>query len=280
MVEPRLLRCIARSDAPVLIAGETGTGKTRLAHIIHEESGRDGAIVVVNLAAINPELIESELFGHERGAFTGGVSSRLGAFRTAHEGTILLDEIGEVPSHIQAKLLRVIESGRVRPVGSDREHEVDVRVIVATHSPGKLRDDLRHRLTWPIDMPALRDRDDLLDIAAALLPDGVTLSEDAHTALLEYEWPGNIRQLRAVLERAVALIPSLEMCPVVRRGVVLLALDTERVTESTPSAESVSTLDSAIRRHVAYALRVCGSVAEAARMLGVSRKTVRKYATT
>jgi DNA-binding NtrC family response regulator len=218
-----LIQQVAPSRAAVLITGESGTGKELAARAIHLlSSRRSGPFVAINCAAMPDTLMESELFGHEKGAFTGAVERRAGCFELAQNGSVLLDEIGDMPVGTQAKLLRVLEDGRVRRLGGKTEVQLDVRVIAATNSPldnaireGKFREDLYYRLNvFPIPLPALRDRkDDLPVLAAALLEDlnhkhgtKVTdISADVHDRLRAYNWPGNVRELRNVLERAVIL---------------------------------------------------------------------------
>ena len=207
------------TDAPVLITGETGTGKELVARALHECSRRrQKPFVAVNCAALSEELLESELFGHEKGAFTSAVRSHRGRFERAHGGTLLLDEIGDMPVRLQVKLLRVIEEGVVERVGGEREMPVDVRLEATTNVPlelavqtGTFRPDLYHRLAvLRIHMPPLRQRSEDLPILAAHFLDLLNqkyhrhirrLTPDAMALLVDYEWPGNIRELRNVLER-------------------------------------------------------------------------------
>jgi DNA-binding NtrC family response regulator len=218
-----LIRQVAPSRAAVLITGESGTGKELAARAIHALSPRRHAVfVAINCAAMPDTLMESELFGHEKGAFTGAVERRAGCFELAQNGTVLLDEIGDMPPNTQAKLLRVLEDGRVRRLGGKTEIQLDVRVVAATNMPldssireGKFREDLFYRLNvFPIPLPPLRDRkEDLPVLSAALLEDlnrkhstKVTdISADVHERFRTYGWPGNVRELRNVLERAVIL---------------------------------------------------------------------------
>jgi DNA-binding NtrC family response regulator len=218
-----LIQQVAPSRAAVLITGESGTGKELAARAIHELSPRrHGPFVAINCAAMPDTLMESELFGHEKGAFTGAVERRAGCFELAQNGTVLLDEIGDMPVATQSKLLRVLEDGRVRRLGGKSEIQLDVRVIAATNAPldsalkeGKFREDLYYRLNvFPIPLPPLRERkEDLPVLAVALLEDlnrkHATKVTDISAAVFErfqsYAWPGNVRELRNVLERAVIL---------------------------------------------------------------------------
>jgi DNA-binding NtrC family response regulator len=218
-----LIQQVAPSRAAVLITGESGTGKELAARAIHALSPRrNGPFVALNCAAMPDSLMESELFGHEKGAFTGAVDRRAGCFELAQNGTVLLDEIGDMPVALQAKLLRVLEDSRVRRLGGKNEIQLDVRILAATNSPldaaireGKFREDLFYRLNvFPIPLPPLRDRkDDLGPLATALLGDlnrkhgtKVTdVSKDVMERFRAYNWPGNVRELRNVVERAVIL---------------------------------------------------------------------------
>ncbi len=216
-----LLERLAPSDATVLLGGETGTGKEIVARAIHEASPRRGRpLVVVDCGAVVANLIESELFGHEKGAFTGATSTRQGAFERAHGGTLFLDEIGELPLDLQPKLLRVLEQRAFRRVGGSEEHRVDIRVVAASKrnllaevERGKFREDLYFRLAVvPIEIPPLRERiDDLPVLVGALLaalsaeePNAppLTIARTALDALAGHDWPGNVRELRNVLARA------------------------------------------------------------------------------
>ncbi|MBL8681649.1 MAG: sigma 54-interacting transcriptional regulator [Myxococcales bacterium] len=218
---------VAVADTPVLVRGETGTGKEHLARLLHARSRRsDRPFVTMNCAAIPESLLEPELFGVVKGAFTGAVASRPGRFQTANGGTLLLDEIGELSMPLQAKLLRVLQEGTFEPVGSDRTVRVDVRIVAATHvdleraiAKGRFREDLYYRLAvFPLELPPLRERmEDLASLAAALIDrlseranrrGRFKLGEDALAVLRGYHWPGNIRELANVLERAMILSPS------------------------------------------------------------------------
>jgi two-component system, NtrC family, response regulator HydG len=213
---------VAASSAPVLVTGETGVGKELVARAVHARGPRRGKpFVAVNTSAIPQELLESEVFGHVRGGFTGAVQARKGLLTEAHGGTLLLDEIGDMPIGLQAKLLRVLQFGEVRPVGGDRTHQVDVRVIAATHRdlPSLVRDrrfreDLYFRLNvLPLFVPPLRDRpEDIPALAMHLLAEALqraprspvcAIGPAALRALTDAPWPGNVRELASVIERAV-----------------------------------------------------------------------------
>jgi DNA-binding NtrC family response regulator len=214
---------VAASESRVCIYGETGTGKELAARTLHEKSNRvSGPFVTLNCAAVPAELIESELFGHEKGSFTGAASRHVGKFEQAHHGTLFLDEIGDMPLPMQAKLLRVLEEGEVERIGGDKPVSVDVRVIVATHrnleelvAENKFRQDLFHRVyVFPLILPALRERREdipaLVEHFAKLVcaQNGwkpVNFAPEAIEALTHYAWPGNVRELRNVIERVMLL---------------------------------------------------------------------------
>ena len=218
-----LIQQVAPSRAAVLITGESGTGKELAARAIHELSPRSAApFVAINCAAMPDTLIESELFGHEKGSFTGAVERRIGCFELAQNGTVLLDEIGDMPSATQAKLLRVLEDQRVRRLGGKTEIQLDVRVIASTNAPlesaireGRFREDLFYRLNvFPIPMPALRDRKEDIPILVTALLDVINRKHGTRVAdatpealdrLMAHSWPGNVRELRNVVERAAIL---------------------------------------------------------------------------
>jgi DNA-binding NtrC family response regulator len=219
----KMAQRIARGAIPVFVHGETGTGKEVLARFIHDAGPRgDKPLVAVNCAAIPAQLIESTLFGHERGAFTGANQAHAGVFEAAHEGTVLLDEIAELPAAAQAALLRVLESKVVTRVGSTKETNVDTRIIAASHrdleqmcEAGEFRFDLYYRLNAvTLEIPALRDRkEDILPLAERFLQEASAangipiddIDEDAREALSAYKWPGNIRELRNAIDRAVVI---------------------------------------------------------------------------
>jgi two-component system NtrC family response regulator len=272
---------LADSNATVLITGETGTGKELVARAIHDHGHRAGKpFVAVNCAAIPAELMESELFGHVRGAFTGAVGDRKGAFREAAGGTLLLDEIGDMDLAMQAKILRVLQERVVTPIGG-RPVPVDVRVIAATHRDlkqrirqGGFREDLFYRLhVVPIELPALRERiADIVPLAEHFLAragGGKRLAPDAAARLIRHPWPGNVRELQNAMERAAVLV----------RGAVVGAADLDFIGETPAAAgdwpdedlpSAIARLEEMlIRRALA---RSAGNRAAAARRLGIHRQ--------
>jgi DNA-binding NtrC family response regulator len=218
-----MLERVAAVGATALIVGETGTGKELVARAIHDLSGRCKApFVAINCGAISPDLVESELFGHVAGAFTGAAGDRKGAFEQAHGGTLFLDEIGELSPALQPKLLRVLESGEVRRVGAQESIKVDVRVVAATHRDlkseadrGNFRFDLLYRLhVLPLLVPPLRSRiEDIPDLAAHFIRGRGNLTGEALERLKKHTWPGNVRELKNVLERAQILTGGGEIRP-------------------------------------------------------------------
>jgi DNA-binding NtrC family response regulator len=285
-----MIESVAGRDVSVMITGESGTGKELVARSIHRLSQRESKpFVAINAAAIPESLMESELFGHERGAFTGAVATRQGCFEQANAGTLLIDEIAEMPLALQPKLLRVLQDGRVRRLGGNFEFEFDVRVIAATNrdplkaiEEGKLRDDLYYRLNVvPIALPPLRERAEDIPLLVqhfvnefnrkhSLEIQGVT---DEATALLKaYSWPGNVRELRNIVERSVVLvkgdwIEENNLPPYVRDP----ALRPERLIFSVGE----TTVADAERELILKTLeRAEGNKAEAARQLGVDVKTI------
>jgi len=217
---------VAASETRVCIRGETGTGKELIARTLHEKSPRrNGPFISLNCAAVPSELMETELFGHEKGSFTGAASRHTGKFEQAHHGTLFLDEIGDMPMTMQAKLLRVLEEGEIERVGGDKPFSVDVRVVVATHrnleeqvQSGTFREDLYHRVfVFPIVLPPLRERRQDVRVLAEHFVRQLEeqnnwklrkLSPDAIAELERYAWPGNVRELRNVVERVLLLAPG------------------------------------------------------------------------
>jgi two-component system, NtrC family, response regulator HydG len=271
---------LARASAPVVLQGETGTGKEVLARVLHATSPRAGKpFVAVNCAALPGDLLESELFGHSRGAFTGAVSDKAGLFEEAEGGTLLLDEVAELPLPLQAKLLRVLQDGEVRRVGSNRAHRADVRVFAATHRElrgqvehGAFREDLFYRLNvFALTLPPLRERkDDILPIALQLLElekgKARRFSRDAERALLAYRWPGNIRELSNAVRHGAALADGME----VRADD--LPDEVRRLRPARPAMRALAEVE---REHVLAVLDSCGgNQAEAARVLGLARNTL------
>jgi DNA-binding NtrC family response regulator len=287
---------VARTDATVLVTGETGTGKEVLARLIHGMSPRAGRpLVALNCGAIPEGLVESELFGHARGAFTGAVDKRSGKFTQADGGTIFLDEIGELPLATQVKLLRVLQDREVTPVGSSDSLPVDVRVVAATHrdletmaGTGQFRQDLFYRLdVVRIDMPALRSRREdipllaahFLNIASARLKRHLAFAPETMDALIRHDWPGNVRELENTVERMAILSPDDVILPVhlpprvqasgpVPAGVVKPQLPEEGI-------DLQEALEAIEERLIAEALRRAdGNKTLAARLLGLNRTTL------
>ncbi|QEO25270.1 sigma-54-dependent transcriptional regulator [Xanthomonas translucens] len=275
----------AASDLPVLVSGETGTGKELVARALHRASARAGAaFVAVNCAAIPAELIESELFGYRKGAFSGAVADRAGLIREADGGTLFLDEIGDMPLPMQAKLLRFLQEGEVSPLGGRGAQKVDVRVVAATHrelaqlvADGRFRSDLRYRLNVvPIELPPLRERgDDIVLLAQHFLEDGAsaarTLSAAAQARLRAYPWPGNVRELRNAMQR----------CQVLVRTPTIEAHDLDEVLAGDAAAPAAATLALTLpdaiaqleKQMIQAALaQAQGNRAEAARRLGIHRQ--------
>jgi transcriptional regulator with GAF, ATPase, and Fis domain len=278
---------VASSDITVLLLGETGTGKERFARALHGRSGRRQLpMVSVNCAALPPTLIESELFGHERGAFTGAMTTRLGRFEVAHRGTLFLDEIGDLPPDLQAKLLRVLQEGEFERLGSSQTRRVDIRVIAATNhdldaavADGTFREDLFYRLNvFPIRLPPLRERrEDLPALVWFLIRKRQTalrrwitqVPDEVMTALQRRTWPGNIRELENVIERA--LVHS--------TGSTLVLLDEDRDPPAEKAIVAATTLCSVERAHIEEVLRSCGGringIGNAADRLGLHPNTLR-----
>ena len=286
---------VAPTNAPVLIFGETGTGKELVARAIHKGSPRsEKPFVAVNCAALPPTLLESELFGHERGAFTGADRSRAGLFEAAHEGTLFLDEIGEMPLEAQAKLLRVLTDGQVTRIGSTKPRQVDVRVITATHREltqhirdRLFREDLYYRLAViPIPIPPLRERsEDIADLCQLFLGQASRdlkvspheLSEKALERLKTYSFPGNIRELRNLIERACILSASSvigpESFPIAANPEGVQAHASDTWIDLVPSSLNLREfLSEAEKKLIERTLKETdGAQAETARRLGLSR---------
>ncbi|MBI2114686.1 MAG: sigma-54-dependent Fis family transcriptional regulator, partial [candidate division NC10 bacterium] len=287
-----LIRQAAPSDANVLITGESGTGKELVAKALHYNSPRaERPFVPVNCAAVPASLLESELFGHVKGAFTGAVAARRGLFREAEGGTLFLDEIGDMAPELQAKLLRVIEDRAVRPVGSDEAVPVDLRLVAATNKDlpttiqeGQFREDLYYRLAViPIHIPPLRERREDIPLLAEHFLRGSAasgkairgLTPAAMAALLRHPWPGNARELENVVKRAVTLTVGEQITPE-----ALLLETSPAPAPATLLAQSARrpTLDELTGEYVALVLReVSGDKAKAAEILGISKRTLYRW---
>jgi DNA-binding NtrC family response regulator len=283
-----LAEAVAPRDTTVLLVGETGSGKGVLArHIRARSPRRRGPFVELNCAALQKELAESELFGHEKGAFTGALDRKVGLFQAAEGGTLFLDEIGEMDAGVQAKLLRVLESRTFRRVGGVAEIPCNVRLVAATHrnlpervAQNQFREDLFHRLNvFTIAIPPLRERrDDILLLAQSFLheyagADAPVLGESARELLLRHAWPGNVRELRNAVERATILCPP--QAVLTPQHFVSPAANR---TLPEPSA-SMSTLRAVDCEQIEAAVRSChGNIRAAARLLGVARSTIYRKA--
>ena len=285
---------VAVTAATVLILGETGTGKELIARAIHNAGKRrDKPLVKVNCAALPATLIESELFGHERGSFTGATAKRAGRFQLADEGTIFLDEVGELPLELQAKLLRVLQEGEFEPVGSCKTMKIDVRVIAATNrdleqqvAEGRFREDLYYRLSvFPLTVPPLRKRkEDIVPLANAFLARSLQklggtmepLSAEAIARLNAYDWPGNVRELQNVIERAVIVAdgrgPNLDRAlPAAAVGAPVTAAVSDRVL-------TIAELQELEKSNILAALKTCdwqiAGDGGAAKLLGMKPSTL------
>lgn len=299
------IRQVARSQAVVLIHGESGTGKELVARAIHEESAqREGPFIPVNCAGIPQELMESEFFGHEAGAFTGALQARKGLFSEADGGTLLLDEIGEMPLALQAKLLRVLQEGTVKPVGAEREEAVRVRVLAATHvnlmeavQRGAFREDLYYRLeTLALEVPPLREREDDVELLAMHFLQQASrrhgrgfmkLSEASRQALVDYPFPGNVRELASAIERAVTFCEDGTVHPehlpgrIRKRQLAPPAKAPARAGDLLPEGRSLSewpTLEQVQTTYVTQVMKaVEGNKQRAARILGINRRTLYRW---
>ena len=273
----KLIHQVASTDASVLILGESGTGKEVVAQALHSISNRfNRAFIPINCGAIPGELLESELFGHEKGAFTGAITARKGRFEMAEKGTIFLDEIGDMPLPMQVKLLRVLQERIYERVGGNKSFECDVRVVAATHrnledniSEGTFREDLFYRLNvFPIEIPSLRERrediPELLEFMFKKIKDAgreiPNLTQQALTALQFYNWPGNVRELGNLAERLSILFPNLKVdyedlpskyqiditdkVPLVMPGAVEAETETESETESSSAPQTIDSNES------------------------------------
>ena len=280
------METVAPTDSIVLILGETGTGKELIARAMHNLSGRrERTFVKMNCAAIPTGLLESELFGHERGAFTGAIAQKIGRFELAHQGTLFLDEVGDIPLEMQAKLLRVLQEQEFERLGSTRTLRVNVRLVAATnrdlaHMVGdkEFRSDLYYRLNvFPITIPPLRERPEDIPLLVRYFAQQYaqrmhkrieTIGAETLTALARYPWPGNIRELENLIERSVILSQG----PDLRVSVGELKL------QAPAAPNGVATLETAEREHILRALResdgVIGGPSGAAARLGMKRTTL------
>jgi transcriptional regulator with GAF, ATPase, and Fis domain len=294
-----LLQRVADCEATVLVTGESGTGKELVARALHTLSRRASApFVAINCAAMPETLLESELFGHVRGAFTDAHANKLGLFEEASHGTLFLDELGEIPPGMQAKLLRVLQERRVRPVGASVEREVDVRLLAATNKDldhevraGRFRQDLYYRVNVvTVEVPPLRARgNDVLLLAERFISEIGTrtgksvcgLSAAACDALLGYDWPGNVRELCNCIERAVALADADHIVPanlpaVLRRPPARDVVLHQMGADLAPGGELPSLCD-VEKSYIRYVLeQVGGNKSSAARLLGIDRRTLHR----
>lgn len=296
------IRIIARASGAVLVTGESGTGKEMIARAIHAESDRaDAPFVAVNCAGVPPDLLEAEFFGHSAGAFTNAARARPGLFAEANGGTLLLDEIAEMPQSLQAKLLRVLQDGRMRPVGKDTETSVDVRVIAATNrdlqaliGAGDFREDLYYRLeTFSIEAPPLKARGDDVELLAANFLQRFAVSQNKHieglsdaalARLRAYSFPGNVRELENAIERAATFCNDAQIAPKhlperIRRGRSGAADTKEDLLETLTEGEPVlPTLEQLQRTYITHVLaQVGGNKRRAAALLGIGRRTLYRW---
>ena len=300
------IRQIAAAEGPVLVQGESGTGKELVARALHDQSSRrDGPYMVVNCGGIPSELMESEFFGHAAGAFTGARSQRAGLFQQANGGSLLLDELGEMPLALQAKLLRVLQDGKVRPVGSDHEIQLDVRIIAATNrnlteavADGSFREDLFYRLeTFGLQVPPLRARgEDILKLTEFFLTrfnarqkQSIKGFSDAALGLLQqYSFPGNIRELQNAVERAATfcdtvLIEAHHLPQRIREqtGAPLLPANTAVIPQQPnqpADADALPTLETVQRQYIHQVLAATdGNKRRAADILGITRRTLYRW---
>lgn len=296
-----LIRQAGPSKASIFIIGETGTGKELVARAVHNNSGRRGLFVPINCAAIPADILESELFGYVRGAFTGAHKDRIGKFELAHEGTLFLDEITEMNPSIQAKLLRVLQESRIDRLGSNHSIEVDIRIIAATNRDplgavqmGRLREDLYYRINvLGIQLPSLRERREDIPLLAryflekyrrSLGGDSFTMSEEAAQALMGYAWPGNVRELENMMERAVVLSQGAEV-GIRHLPQEILATESPAIMTTAVEIEEMdleASVEKLEKRLLNKALtESLGNKAKAARILKISERTlwykIKKY---
>src|SRR5499427_6935702 len=283
------LKLVAPTDATVLLLGETGTGKELLARALHTRSARHAhPFITLNCAALPPDLLESELFGHEKGAFTGALTQRLGRFELANRGTLFLDEIGDLPLELQPKFLRVLQEHTFERLGSSRTLRTNVRLVAATHRDllamvhqRTFREDLYYRLNiFPLTVPPLRERRDDIPVlvrhfaqhyAHQMHKRVAPIPAEVMARLVHYDWPGNVRELQNVIERAVILSSNGVLCPTVPAS-------NPEVHSAVPVSPRLETLDEAMRTHILEALRATNWVLSgphgAAVRLGMKRTTL------
>jgi DNA-binding NtrC family response regulator len=290
-----LVESVAPADSTVLVLGESGTGKELVARAIHERSPRAGkAFIAVNCGALAESVLESELFGHSRGAFTGAVAARRGLFEEASGGTLFLDEIGESPLAIQVRLLRVLEQREIRPVGSNEARTIDVRVIAATNRDlvaatraQTFREDLFYRLNVvSIEMPPLRERPSDIPLLAHHFAERYAeklkrpvrrIDPEAMDLLTAYDWPGNVRELQNAIERAVLLSKEDAIAIDALPRTIMRATMTDRTIRKPYSLPLASALAAFERSYLEHVLREAkGNIAEAARAAGVDRSNFRR----
>lgn len=295
------MHLIGRSDGPVLVMGESGVGKELVARgIAHCSSRRDRPFIAINCASIPENLLESEFFGHQAGAFSGAEQRRPGLFVTAHGGTLLLDEIGEMPLSMQAKLLRVLQEGRIRAVGADQEQKVDVRIVAATNkhlvdevAAGRFREDLYYRLeTFTVEVPPLRDRGEDIELLALHflrllaheqdrpLPE---MHPDVLAALRRYSFPGNVRELRNLMERVLTFcrddhIHITDLPQRLRQAAATADNSAQAPFPQVHQDGLLPTLDEVQQRYVRHVLeQVDGNKRRAAGILGIGRRTLYRW---
>lgn len=300
------IKVIGRAQGPVLINGESGTGKELVAKALHAESDRaDGPFLAVNCAGIPQELLESEFFGHAAGSFTGAKKARKGLLQEANGGSLLLDEIGEMPMAMQAKLLRALQDGSIRPVGQDTEEQVDVRIIAATHrdlkqkvADGSFREDLYYRLeTFALSVPPLRDRQEDKEILAQQFLQQLAVAQGRHIKgfsdkalqiIRQYAFPGNVRELQNVVERAFAFCTEDWVQPEQLPARLLENPSAAPAAKNDPALESrndallagavLPTLEQLQKRYVQMVLHeVDGNKRRAAALLGIGRRTLYRW---
>jgi two-component system, NtrC family, response regulator AtoC len=286
-----ILYRVAPTQSTVFLLGESGVGKDCAARYIHFHSARSNApFIVVDCGALGESLIESELFGYEKGAFTGATQRKIGLFEAANKGTLFIDEIGELPLHLQTKLLRVLETGSIRRIGGTEYIKVDVRIIAATNREpqemvrnGKFRQDLYYRLgAFPVTIPSLRERKDDIPVLAEFflhhIEEGeqqIPLSPDVIVKLLDYDYPGNVRELRNIIERAVILAAGNVVLP---DYVVYEKAPRSHQKHTASMAASNASTTRITREQVIDALEKChGHRTKAAQMLGVSERTIYRH---